>query len=85
MFVYIFSVRFQGVLLKRLVFALMRKEELVPNAEDWAYKVAKNHKALQEGGTLRYCNATSISSIYLRWLKTADISCQSKGVDKMLL
>ncbi|KAK9965830.1 hypothetical protein ABG768_004896 [Culter alburnus] len=47
-------VRFQEVLLKRLVFALMRKEELVPNAEDWAYKVAKNHKALQEGGTLRH-------------------------------
>lgn len=48
------GVRFQEVLLRRLVFALMQKEELVHNAEDWAYRVAKNHKALQEGGTLRH-------------------------------
>ncbi|XP_073773817.1 E3 ubiquitin-protein ligase rnf213-beta isoform X3 [Danio rerio] len=46
--------RFQQVLLKRLVFALIQKEELIPNAKDWVYKVAKNHEALQECGTLRH-------------------------------
>uniref|UniRef100_A0A8C1NX99 RING-type E3 ubiquitin transferase n=1 Tax=Cyprinus carpio TaxID=7962 RepID=A0A8C1NX99_CYPCA len=39
---------------QRLVFALMQKEEFIPNAEDWVYKVAKNREALQEGGTLRH-------------------------------
>ncbi|XP_039521132.1 E3 ubiquitin-protein ligase rnf213-beta isoform X4 [Pimephales promelas] len=48
------GVRFQEVLLRRLVFVLMRKEELVHNPEDWVYNVAKNQKALQEGGTLRH-------------------------------
>ncbi|XP_016335836.1 E3 ubiquitin-protein ligase rnf213-beta-like [Sinocyclocheilus anshuiensis] len=48
------GVRFQKVLLRRLVFALMQKEEIIPNAEDWVYKVAKNREALQEGGTLRH-------------------------------
>lgn len=38
------------------MFALMQKEEFIPNAEDWVYKVAKNREALQEGGTLRYCS-----------------------------
>ncbi|XP_052426303.1 E3 ubiquitin-protein ligase rnf213-beta [Carassius gibelio] len=47
-------VRFQEVLLRRLVVSLMRKEELIPNADDWVYKVAKNREALQEGGTLRH-------------------------------
>ncbi|XP_051530047.1 E3 ubiquitin-protein ligase rnf213-beta-like isoform X2 [Myxocyprinus asiaticus] len=48
------GVRFQKVLLWRLVTALMRKEELIPNPNDWAYKAAKNREALQEGGTLRH-------------------------------
>uniref|UniRef100_A0A9J7YJS3 RING-type E3 ubiquitin transferase n=1 Tax=Cyprinus carpio carpio TaxID=630221 RepID=A0A9J7YJS3_CYPCA len=48
------GVWFQKVLLRRLVFALMQKEEFIPNAEDWVYKVAKNREALQEGGTLRH-------------------------------
>ncbi|XP_026078195.1 E3 ubiquitin-protein ligase rnf213-beta isoform X1 [Carassius auratus] len=46
--------RFQKVLLRRLMFALMQKEEFIPNAEDWIYIVAKNREALQEGGTLRH-------------------------------
>lgn len=74
------------------MFALMRKEELVHNPEDWAYKVAKNHKALQEGGTLRYCSTIItiyLSSIYPRWSKTADAQGQlyhvnQKRVDKNL-
>lgn len=32
---------------------MIQKEELIPNAKDWVYKVAKNHEALQECGTLR--------------------------------
>lgn len=63
-FLCVFSVRFQEVLLRRMVFSLMRKEELIPNADDWVYKVAKNREALQEGGTLRYC-----ITVYLRCLK----------------
>ncbi len=46
------------------MFSLIRKEELIPNADDWVYKVAKNREALQEGGTLRYC-----ITVYHRCLK----------------
>lgn len=70
----VFSVWFQKVLLRRLVFALMQKEEFIPNAEDWVYKVAKNREALQEGGTLRYCSTVmqlALISFYIRCLKTA--------------
>ncbi|XP_051967995.1 E3 ubiquitin-protein ligase rnf213-beta-like [Xyrauchen texanus] len=48
------GVRFQKVLLWRLVIALIRKEQLIPYANDWAYNAAKNREALQEGGTLRH-------------------------------
>ncbi|TRY96584.1 hypothetical protein DNTS_014460 [Danionella cerebrum] len=44
---------FQEVLLRRLVHALVSMEEMIPNANDWVYKVAKNHVALHECGTLR--------------------------------
>ncbi|KAA0724979.1 E3 ubiquitin-protein ligase rnf213-beta [Triplophysa tibetana] len=48
------SERFQKVLLGRLMAALKQKEELIHNPTDWVYRAAKNHEALQEGGTLRH-------------------------------
>ncbi|XP_077056473.1 E3 ubiquitin-protein ligase rnf213-beta isoform X2 [Siphateles boraxobius] len=73
------GVRFQEVLLRRLVFALMRKEELVHNPEDWAYKVAKNHKALQEGGTLRHtlwrCLQGVLTPVLAQVLEVLDRDC----------
>lgn len=52
------------------MFALMQKEELIHNAEDWIYKVAKNREALQEGGTLRYssCVMQLALKIFYRYL-----------------
>ncbi|XP_056089655.1 E3 ubiquitin-protein ligase rnf213-beta [Rhinichthys klamathensis goyatoka] len=73
------GVRFQEVLLRRLVLALMRKEELVHNPEDWAYKVAKNNKALQEGGTLRHtlwrCLQGVLTPVLAQVLEVLDRDC----------
>ncbi|XP_050980097.1 LOW QUALITY PROTEIN: E3 ubiquitin-protein ligase rnf213-beta-like [Labeo rohita] len=73
------GVRFQEVLLRRLVFALMQKEELVPNAEDWVYRVAKNREALQEGGTLRHTLWRNLQGVltpvFARVLEVLDRDC----------
>ncbi|RXN10159.1 E3 ubiquitin-protein ligase RNF213-beta-like protein [Labeo rohita] len=67
------------VLLRRLVFALMQKEELVPNAEDWVYRVAKNREALQEGGTLRHTLWRNLQGVltpvFARVLEVLDRDC----------
>uniref|UniRef100_A0A8C1VS82 RING-type E3 ubiquitin transferase n=1 Tax=Cyprinus carpio TaxID=7962 RepID=A0A8C1VS82_CYPCA len=72
-------VRFQEVLLRRLVFSLMRKEELMPNANDWVYNVAKNREALQEGGTLRHTLWRNLQGVltpvFARILEVLDRDC----------
>ncbi|XP_051523957.1 E3 ubiquitin-protein ligase rnf213-beta-like isoform X2 [Myxocyprinus asiaticus] len=57
------GVRFQKVLQMRLVIAMIQREELIPNAKDWAYKEAKNREALQEGGTLRHTLWRSLQGV----------------------
>ncbi|KAF4106371.1 E3 ubiquitin-protein ligase rnf213-beta-like isoform X3 [Onychostoma macrolepis] len=73
------GVRFQEVLLRRMVFSLMRKEELIPNADDWVYKVAKNREALQEGGTLRHTLWRNLQGVltpvFARVLEVLDRDC----------
>ncbi|XP_043109399.1 E3 ubiquitin-protein ligase rnf213-beta isoform X2 [Puntigrus tetrazona] len=73
------GVRFQEVLLRRLMFALMRKEELIPNAEDWVYRLAKNREALHEGGTLRHTLWRSLQDVltpvFARVLEVLDRDC----------
>ncbi|KAL1264673.1 hypothetical protein QQF64_005028, partial [Cirrhinus molitorella] len=73
------GVRFQEVLLRRLVFALMQKEELTHNAEDWVYRVAKNREALQEGGTLRHTLWRSLQGVltpmFAQVLEVLDRDC----------
>jgi len=59
------------------VFVLMRKEELVHNPEDWVYNVAKNQKALQEGGTLRYCSTILQQALTIYHLYIPDGQKQS--------
>uniref|UniRef100_A0A8C1VT74 RING-type E3 ubiquitin transferase n=1 Tax=Cyprinus carpio TaxID=7962 RepID=A0A8C1VT74_CYPCA len=71
--------RWIRVLLRRLVFSLMRKEELMPNANDWVYNVAKNREALQEGGTLRHTLWRNLQGVltpvFARILEVLDRDC----------
>ncbi|KAK3529115.1 hypothetical protein QTP70_016547 [Hemibagrus guttatus] len=71
--------RFQEVLLKRLVVALMQKEENMINSGDWVNREIMKREALQEGGTLRHtlwrCLQGVLTPVLARILEVLDRDC----------